>query len=259
MAFKNNIKKIVPDSILYFLKRLVIKIIIRKKQVRCISMSQVGQDYWVYGEVFNEKRDGFFIDIGAHNGVNFSNTFLLEKRYNWTGICIEANPNLFQSLKSNRSCKCLNQCVSNKEESLTFALSGLWGGIVAPDCDLSRVESNNTITLEAVRLENLLQQEGAPSVIDYLSIDIEGAEDRVLLEFPFEKYIFNCITIERPSNKLKALLAEKGYILIKEIPGLDCFFIHRSFKDYYTSNIFKFGRKKFLRMPWRILVELSYE
>jgi hypothetical protein len=61
--------------------------------------SQAGQDLWVFGEVFNEQRSGFFLDIGAHDGVVLSNTYVLENRYDWRGICIEANPDTFEELK----------------------------------------------------------------------------------------------------------------------------------------------------------------
>jgi DNA-directed RNA polymerase subunit E'/Rpb7 len=44
-----------------------------------LSYSQAGQDVWVYGEVFNQSRCGFFVDLGAFDGVFLSNTYLLEK------------------------------------------------------------------------------------------------------------------------------------------------------------------------------------
>lgn len=68
-----------------------------------LSTAQAGQDYWVYGETFNEKTNGYFVDLGAHNGCHLSNTYLLEGRYNWNGICIEANPKTFEQLRKNRN------------------------------------------------------------------------------------------------------------------------------------------------------------
>lgn len=224
-----------------------IKHIMRTKSV---SMSQMNQDYWVYGEVFNETRNRFFLDIGAHDGVYLSNTFLLENRYNWDGICIEANPNTFLKLKNNRNCKCLNKCIDKKNGTAKFALKDVLGGILANDCDNATETNSDVAIVETIRLDELLRQEMAPSVIDYLSIDIEGAEDRALLTFPFEEYVFNCITIERPSVSLRNVLVQNGYIMIKEIPDLDCFFIHSSFKNKYLKNLFQFSKKKFLRKRW---------
>jgi FkbM family methyltransferase len=213
-------------------------------------MSQAGQDYWVYGEVFNETEDGFFLDIGAHDGVFLSNTFILEKIYNWEGICIEANPKTFVDLEASRDCKCINKCIDKQSGSVSFTLDGIMGGIVASDVDNTDASKKEIVNIDTISLQQLLCQEKAPSVIDYLSIDIEGAEDRALLEFDFDTYQFNCITIERPSGKLRGLLVSKGYLLIKEIPKLDCFYIHKSFKKY-QKNLFSFGRKKFLTRRWR--------
>ena len=208
-----------------------------------VSMSQVGQDYWVYGEVFDEMQNGYFLDIGAHDGVHYSNTFLLETRYHWKGLCIEANPETYPSLRKNRTCECLNVCVDSKASSVTFALRGMMGGIVSGDCDNADAAGCKTAEIRTISLCETLLRHGAPQVIDYLSIDIEGAEDRALLDFPFQKFTFNCMTIERPSQKLRNKLAENEYILIKEIPGLDCFYVHASFLDQYMSNLFSFGEK----------------
>lgn len=249
MKGKTIIKNLIPTPLINYRRHIIFESI-RKKEIASISMSQAGQDYWVYGEVFNEKKNGFFLDIGSHDGVYINNTFLLEKRYNWDGICIEANPDTFQLLESNRDCKCINKCISNKKESVRFALRGKMGGMIGSDFDNSIEEASQTITIQTVPLEELLRQEEAPSVIDYLSIDVEGAEDCVLLEFPFGEYIFNCITIERPSDQLREVLKTNGYILIKEIPGLDCFFIHKSFKKEYRNNLFQFGNKRFLMKRW---------
>lgn len=52
------------------------------------SYSQIGQDLFVLNH-YNNKRNGYYVDIGSYDGVNFSNTYLLEKDYDWIGICIE--------------------------------------------------------------------------------------------------------------------------------------------------------------------------
>lgn len=220
---------------------------------RFFSTSQAGQDCWVYGEVFNEMRSGFFLDIGAHNGIDISNSYILETRYNWQGICVEANPKTFPDLRSNRRCRCINACIDSQEGSVDFVVDGVMGGIMASDCGNSNPRNRQTVNLETTQLATLLDKENAPRQIDYLSIDIEGAEDRALLGFDFDKYLFKCITIERPSAELRALLERKGFILIKEIPDLDCFYIHSSFKTEYLRNLMIFGRKRFLIKRWSLL------
>ena len=76
-----------------------------------VSRSQAGQDLWVFGEVFDGKSNGFFLDTGAHDGIEISNSYTLEKRYDWKRICIEANPDSFEQLLQNRRASCVNVCL----------------------------------------------------------------------------------------------------------------------------------------------------
>ena len=86
----------------------------------------------------------------------------------------------------------------------------------------------------------------APTEIDYLSIDIEGAEERVLKDFSFTKYKIKCITIERPTDLLMDILSRNGFVLIKEIPGLDCFYLHKDLIDRHVANICSFYDKSLI-------------
>jgi len=61
--------------------------------------SQLNQDLWVL-DTLKHKRNGIFVDVGAFDGINLSNTYLLEKEHGWNGICIEANSESFKKLKS---------------------------------------------------------------------------------------------------------------------------------------------------------------
>ena len=125
------------------------------------------------------------------------------------------------------------------------------GGIISPHTDNRAKGADDVIQIETRTLESLLIGQNAPREIDYLSIDIEGAEERVLGSFNFKDYQFNCITIERPSEMLRNLLRVHGYVLIKEIPRLDCFYVHRSFLDRYSANVSGFYSKTYLRLRWR--------
>lgn len=222
-------------------------------QLHSLQMSQAGQDSWVFGEAFNEKRNGFFLDLGAHDGIYLSNTFLLERRYGWNGICVEANPDSFKKLSHNRNAVCVNVCLYSTEGSISFAKRGVLGGIVSPDMENKDPghQTGEVITMETKTLESVLSENNAPQEIDYLSIDIEGSEERVLAGFDFNTYRFKCITIERPSELLRTILKNNAYILIKEIPGLDCFYVHLSFLKQYMDNLLSFHEKKHLMIRWR--------
>lgn len=242
---KTMIKKILPKAIKNPLNRFLSK--------NSLMLSQAGQDYWVFGEAFNEKKNGYFLDIGAHDGLNISNTYLLESRYNWTGLCIEANPITFAELKKNRRAKCLNVCLDDSEGEVNFALRDVMGGIVDSSLDNTEkdISVNKIIKLKTVPLINVLKEQNAPSIIDYLTIDVEGAEERILGTFNFKEYIFRCITIERPTEHLRDIFKSHGYLLVKEIPGLDCFYVHQDFLKEYKSNLFQFYAKKHLAIRWR--------
>lgn len=149
-------------------------------QPHSFQMSQAGQDLWVFGEVFNEKRGGYFLDLGAHDGISISNTYLLERKHHWTGICVEANPDSFQQLRKNRRAICVQACLDSTEGFVNFAKRDVMGGIVSTETDNKGIE--NKID-EVIRIENK-----APIQIDCLSIDVEGAEQRVLGDFNFKKY-----------------------------------------------------------------------
>jgi len=213
--------KSIPELI-----RLAIKSVLQRK---FLYMSQAGQDFWVFGEVFNEMKNGYFIDIGAHDGIYLSNTYILECKYDWKGICVEANPTSFKQLKRNRRAICVNACLDGTEGFADFAKRGLMSGIIAPDKFNKDGDSCQVVRVRTQTLKNLFKEMDVPHEIDYLSIDIEGAEESVLKEFNFKDYLFKCITIERPANTLKKIFTENGYILIKEIPFLSVFMFTKAF------------------------------
>ena len=73
--------------------------------------SQIGQDKYFIENINMNRRGLYFVDIGAHNGVTFSNTYCLEKYLDWNGLCVEANDLTYDTLLLNRNCKCVNECV----------------------------------------------------------------------------------------------------------------------------------------------------
>ncbi|MEX0602814.1 MAG: FkbM family methyltransferase, partial [Bacteroidota bacterium] len=104
----------------------------------------------------------------------------------------------------------------------------------------------NTAPVLKVRtttLPSVLKAESAPRTIDYFSIDVEGAEDRILVGFPFDEYVFRCMTIERPKPHLRELLARHRYVPVREIPRHDVFYVHESYLTEYENNVFRFWGK----------------
>jgi FkbM family methyltransferase len=213
--------------------------------------SQYGQDRWVIEEMFHGMHDGFFVDIGASDGWTGSNTFVLEKKYGWNGICVEPNDRFFTKLKRNRRCTLINKCIADTEKEVKFLeAAGTWGGITdsyPPSHEkeltayfpsrniITDAGAYNTVTKHAVTLEDVLRKNNAPTVIDYLSIDAECSEYLILKDFPFDAYTLLTLTVEHSSTlstapQLKALLEKNGYILARE-EVCDSFYYHPKFKE----------------------------
>jgi FkbM family methyltransferase len=195
---------------------------------------QKSQDKWVIFSVLPFKRNGFFLDLAASDGITDSNTYTLEKLFGWTGICIEPNPTLFQKLRTTRNCIVDSSVISDKREKVEFRIdNGPLGGIIDDDMDNNykirgeQLLNAETITLDALPLNELLDRYNAPAIIDYFSLDVEGAEERVIRSIDFEKYQFLCITIERPTPKVNKILFENEYLFAKN-HRFDSFYIHSS-------------------------------
>ncbi len=232
MKIRQIIKSILPKKFVYKYLTLCRK-----------SYGQAGQDFWVYGEVFDKKKNGFFVEIGSNDGITYNNTFLLETKFKWSGLCVEANPIVFENLIKNRKVECINACVSDSNGLAFFYNDGLDSGIIFESEQISLASADNSeniFELNTYTLDSIFKKHKVPSIIDYMSMDIEGAEWLALKNFPFNDYQFRCITIERPNVELRTLLEVEGYVVIKEIPGLDVFFIHKSFINTYQMNLMNF-------------------
>jgi FkbM family methyltransferase len=187
-----------------------------------LSRSQLGQDLWVL-EKLAWKRDGFFVEFGATDGVLLSNSWLLEKYFGWNGICAEPNPKLFARLQQNRSCHISPACLYRSSgERMRFVLADAFGGLEGTGEDDRHGEKRNAyaavgevITVITTSLTDLLDQHGSPAVIDYLSIDTEGSELAILEALDWNRYQFRCITVEHNYTEqrkgIQKLLEAQGY------------------------------------------------
>jgi FkbM family methyltransferase len=192
-----------------------------------MSYSQLNQDNNVI-EFYNNKQNGFFIEIGASDGINLSNTYLLETKYNWTGICVEPLPEKYLTLVLNRpNSKCLDNAVYNISNLiLDFSIANNFDMLSGISENIYRykehVDSNKTmIQVKTISLTDLLDANNAPAFIEYLSIDTEGSEYEILKGFDFNKYIFGIIDVEHNyieplRTQIRDLLLSKGYIYICE-------------------------------------------
>jgi len=192
------------------------------------TYSQLGQDQSVL-EFYKNKREGYFIEVGASDGIEFSNTFLLEKEYGWKGICVEPLPGKMDDLKKNRpNSICIDKAVYNKTGlKLNFDIAhnfDLLSGLSDTICHLhkERVDNNKTtIVVETITLDDMLEQANAPSFIDYMSLDVEGVEFEILQACDFSKHTFGLIDVEHnwiepKRSQIRDLLLSNGYVYLKE-------------------------------------------
>lgn len=202
------------------------------------SYSQLNQDLNVIS-FFNNKKDLYFIDIGANDGKRLSNTFLLEKEYNWKGICSEPLPKASEQLIKCRNVICDNNAVfSESDLSLEFSeASGTrWGNLLSGITQfIDRHDSAkkcNQIIVKTITLQDLLDKYNAPKIIQYFSLDTEGTELEILKSVDFSTYTFLYINLEHNyieprRSEMRTLLLNNGY-LYKGQNKWDDDYIHES-------------------------------
>jgi FkbM family methyltransferase len=197
------------------------------KYIEISQSSEIHQDLFVLATT-KFKRKGYFVEFGAADGKNLSNTYLLEKNFGWTGILAEPSKNWHSELKINRTNAQIEiDCVwSKSNEKLEFSES-------ADQPYLSTIlkfekydyhsysrKHRKKYKVNSISLNDLLKKYGAPFYIDYLSIDTEGSEFEILENFDFNTYKFGVITCEHnfTDNRLKIynLLTTNGYKRVYE-------------------------------------------
>ena len=168
------------------------------------SKSQMGQDKILDQQIFNGKKNGVFVEVGALDGICGSNTYFFEKERSWTGLLIEPNPIEFKKLeKIDRELSIKENCaISNEEGDINFlSIEGpcnVLSGILEfyNENHLSRINrelesyksyeeghelysKSETIKMKALKLQTLFDKYNLVD-IDLISIDVEGAELDVL-------------------------------------------------------------------------------
>ncbi len=198
------------------------------------SYSQVHQDIDIVN-YYKGLRDGFFVDIGATDGIALSNTYLLENVYGWKGICVEPIPSTYERLVKNRTAQCCNRAVySTTDEEVEFTIADNHDLSGISSCldkykERIEVEGKEVITATTITLTDLLDKYNAPSFIHYLSLDTEGSELEILRCLDFERYRFGRIDVEHnfvePRRTLiRTLLYAHGYVYLCANEQDDCYY-----------------------------------
>ena len=201
-------------------------------------------------KVLEEKlphSNGFYVELGANDGAKESNSYYFELNKGWKGVLIEPAPNLYLSCVKRRSSNnkvFCNACVSfdYKEEfvqmrysdsmtisdNLNLDIGDRNKHIEIGDQFLNEGETTFSFGAKSATLNSLLVKANAPTLIDFLSLDVEGAELDVLKGIDFTKYNFKYMVIEcRDINKMDTFLTKLNYTLEKKITYHDYLFKYK--------------------------------
>jgi len=213
--------------------------------------SQDKQDMYLETQVFKGYKNGFFIDVGAHDGISINNTLYFEKNNNWTGVNIEPIKKIYNDLVANRpNCININCAVCNKDGTTEFICNNGYTEMISGIKDtfdhrhVNRLHHENKlhgstteiIEVETKRLETICDSHKITQ-INYLSIDVEGAEFEVIKSINFDKVYIDVIGFENnyddTSIPIIEYLKERNYIVIHK--SLDIFMIHKN--SVFVENI----------------------
>jgi FkbM family methyltransferase len=145
--------------------------------------------------VWKNKSPGFYVEIGAFDGKKKNSTIILEQE-GWNGVCVEPTPSSYAQLIKNRKCRCENVAIWNTSTVKQFAVYNndpAWNGIVdtLDTFHLDRINQATTIDVPTKTWNDL----NLPPCIDYLQIDVEGAELAIMdcIDWTKQKITYICM------------------------------------------------------------------
>jgi FkbM family methyltransferase len=205
--------------------------------------SQYNQDKNLEANVFKGYKNGVFVDVGAHDGLSINNTLYFEKYNNWTGINIEPIKSVYDKLIINRPNNInINCAVCNSDGETEFLCNTGYTEMISgikntfDQRHLHRLQRENKqmgsttemIKVNTKKLETIFRENNLTHV-NYLSIDVEGAEFEVIKSINFDKVFIDIIDFENNyediSIPIVKYLEDKNYLIIHK--SLDIFMIHK--------------------------------
>ena len=234
------------------IKKIINKfsIIKRKFKYQKKSYSLNGVDL-IIDYIFKNKKDGFYLDVGAQHPVSNNNTYLLFKK-GWSGINIDLdkkNINLFKIARPKDLN--LNYAISDSEKEVDLFFYHESSPINTLSENVSNFQKAEVKKIKKIQtkiLDNVLDELNLKHHIDYMNIDVEGHEDKVLKGFNIKKYKPSVISIEYLDLKMKKLefknndinnllnsnlykhLTQNDYYFVNWLHG-DLIFVHKDFRD----------------------------
>ncbi len=209
-------------------------------------------------EFFAAERSGFFVEVGANDPQRGSQTWSLEQ-IGWTGILVEPQPDLAAQLRQQRTARVVAAACSSPDNAggtMTLYLSGPHSSL-RPELAVARSIAHGTIDVPTRTLDDILAEAGAPTPIDFVSIDVEGHEVEVLRGFDLLRWQPRLILVEDHVTNLAThrYLSGAGYRLIRRT-GLNGWYVPASkAPPVGVLGAWQIARKYYLALPVRILRE----
>ena len=202
-------------------------------------------------------KPGFFVELGANDGISQSNTKHLEMFHGWRGVLVEPFATNFSKLSKTRSrlthsvnAACVGFEYPKSHMELTYSnlmttpmegQSDILDRKLHAEAGLRFLKPNeiiSTFSAKALTLNSILDGAAAPSTIDLLSLDVEGGELEVLKGIDHTKYRFNWILVEsRDRKKISDYLSEVGYKYHSALTAQDFLFRDSEFSDYPAGSM----------------------
>ena len=212
--------------------------------------SQIDQDKYVMQQVYGDSvplGKGYFVEIGAADGVHMSNALTLEEAFGWTGLCVEPSRQYARLVTSGRRCAKRNEPLSNVSGIVVDFFEDVQNSSVDTQVTANRLKADNNdemtivanpssrnlysgirehllystrgeVTRRVTRtLEEVMDEHQAPSFVHFLSLDTEGTEFMILQNFNFSKYTFGAVAVEHNQQgekreQIRLLLTAHGYV-----------------------------------------------
>jgi hypothetical protein len=192
------------------------------------SRSQVLQDLFAY-YFSDQKKSGIFIEIGGGNGIDLSNTYLLEKKFNWKGVICEPDNRMHSDILATRKCFLEKKPIYNSSKrKIYFSFKEPYNSFITSNY------TSSVKKMSSISLNSLIKKYKLGKNIDYISIDTEGTELNIIKNFNFKKFNVKIFTIEHNFKKNKR---ESIYKILKKNDYQRMFKNISYMDDWYIKKI----------------------
>jgi FkbM family methyltransferase len=194
--------------------------------------------------LFNHKTEGYFVDIGAWDGIGGSNTYFFEK-CGWDGVCIEPMPIAYEKMVSSRSCECIRGVISDMdseecdfvcvegEPSMLSGLPAYFDKLHEKRIDDEVVRDGGVkknITVKNYKFNDIIKE----TRIDLLDVDTEGSELSIIMSIDHNKYDIGLIVVENNFSDIgmRHYIINLGKFAYVGSSGVNDFFINNRWEEF---------------------------